>query len=214
MRPATVLRNGKCVATTPLAGWSEARLTEAMIGGTRELFSRTERSAGEALISVKGLAWGGRVRDVAFVARRGEVLALTGLLGAGQNEIARLIGGDFARRRAASSQVGDEVAQGSHSPHDAVAAGICLLTEERKHEGILPNLPLRENIAVASLGDRAGFAGAVRQADERSGGREDAAEPSAWSPRRSKCRCGRCPAATSRRRCSRAGISPMPTSSS
>lgn len=162
---ATILRNGRCVATTPLAGWSEARLTETMIGGVSQRFQASERSVGETLISVKGLAWGGRVRSVDLSARRGEVLALTGLLGSGQNEIARLIGGDL-RADAGDIKVGDRVLKAA-SPHDAVAAGICLLSEDRKHEGIFPNLPLRENIAVASLADRAGLAGVIRQADER-----------------------------------------------
>jgi len=143
-----------------------------MIGGIAHRFQSTERSAGEALISVKGLALGSRVRSVDFVAKRGEVLALTGLLGSGQNEIARLIGGDFPAD-AGVIRVGDKVLHAA-SPHDAVAAGICLLTEDRKHEGILPNLPLRENIAVASLAKRASFSGAVRQADERRAAKDSA----------------------------------------
>jgi ABC-type sugar transport system ATPase subunit len=169
---ATILRNGKCVATTPLAGWSESRLTETMIGGQAQHFQSTERSAGEALISVRRLAWGRRVRSVDFVAKRGEVLALTGLLGSGQNEIARLVGGDL-RADAGVIQVGNKVLTAA-SPYDAVAAGICLLSEDRKHEGILPNLPLRENIAIASLGERNGFAGTIKNDDERKATKDSA----------------------------------------
>ena len=54
---ATVLRNGKCVATTDLAGWSEARLTEAMIGGQSLRYEASARAAGEPLVSVNGLGW-------------------------------------------------------------------------------------------------------------------------------------------------------------
>ena len=106
------------------------------------------------------------MRDASFAAHRGEILALTGLLGGGQNEIARLIGGDLSADAGTIEVSGER--RSFASPHDAVAAGICLLTEDRKHEAILPNLPVRENIAVASLGARAGFGGVIRQADEKS----------------------------------------------
>ncbi|HTW28401.1 MAG TPA: sugar ABC transporter ATP-binding protein, partial [Acetobacteraceae bacterium] len=157
---ATVLRNGRHVVTTPLAGWSEARLTEAMIGTASESYRGRARQPGATLLAVRGLRWGGRVRDVDLTVRSGEIVGLTGLLGAGQNEIARLIGGDLmpdAGRIAVDDRV---VAPGA--PHDAIRAGICLLTEERKTEGILPNLSVRQNIAVASLARRRAPLGAIR----------------------------------------------------
>jgi ABC-type sugar transport system ATPase subunit len=117
------------------------------------------------VLEVRDLRLGRRVRGVSFAARRGEVLTLTGLLGAGQNEIARLIGGDL--RADGGSIAKDGKALTLRSPHDAVAARICLLTEERKTEGILPNRPLRENIAVASLAARRRAAGIVNEAAER-----------------------------------------------
>ena len=116
-------------------------------------------------LEVTGLRIGTRVRDVSFVARRGEVLALTGLLGAGQNEIARAIGGDL--RADGGTIAKDGAALTLRTPHDAVQARICLLTEERKHESILPNRPLRENIAVASLAARRHGPGLVDTAAER-----------------------------------------------
>jgi ABC-type sugar transport system ATPase subunit len=162
---ATVLRNGRCVATTALAGWSEARLTEAMIGGQAQRYEASARTPGEPLLEVRGLGFGRSARDVGFDVRRGEIVALTGLLGSGQNEIARLIGGDLRAERGSVGIGARSFAFGS--PGEAAAAGICLLTEDRKHEGILPNLPLGQNIAVASLSDRAGWAGLVKGAEER-----------------------------------------------
>jgi ABC-type sugar transport system ATPase subunit len=162
---AAVLRNGKCVASVELAGWSEARLTETMIGRQAQRYEASRRDAGEVFVRAAGIGWGRSVRDANFTAHRGEILALTGLLGGGQNEIARLIGGDL-RADAGTIEVAGTPCS-FHSPHDAVAAGICLLTEDRKHEAILPNLPVRENIAVASLAARAGFGGAIRTGDER-----------------------------------------------
>jgi len=161
----TVLRNGRKVVTTGLEGWSEARLTDAMIGGQAERYVGSLRVAGRQALAVEGLRLDTRVGGVSFEARRGEVVALTGLLGAGQNEIARIIGGDL--RADGGRIVRDGRGLTLRGPHDAVTAGICLLTEERKHEGILPNRPLRENIAVASLRARRRGPGIVDDAAER-----------------------------------------------
>jgi len=157
---ATVLRNGRHVVTTSLAGWSESRLTEAMLGGKSERYQAGGRQTGEPALTVTDLHWSDRVRGVGFTVCRGEIVGVTGLLGAGQNEIARLIGGDIVADSGVIEVAGRPAAPGS--PHDAVQAGVCLLTEERKAEGILPNLTLRENIAVASLHRRQGPLGVVR----------------------------------------------------
>jgi ABC-type sugar transport system ATPase subunit len=157
---ATVLRNGRHVVTTSLAGWSESRLTEAMLGTASESYRAQVHEPGEVLLSVSGLRWGTRVRDVDLTVRRGEIVGLTGLLGAGQNEIARLIGGDLIPDAGRLAVGGKTI--NARLPHDAVGAGICLLTEERKTEGILPNLSVAQNIAVASLSSRRGPLGTVR----------------------------------------------------
>ena len=86
---ATVLRNGRVVTTTGLAGWTEARLTEAMIGGGSEIFVAARRAGPASACSTSsGLGWQGAcARRRASPSSSGEILALTGLLGAGQNEI-------------------------------------------------------------------------------------------------------------------------------
>ena len=169
---ATVLRDGRRVTTTSLEGWSEARLTDAMIGGASQRYEGGARTAGDIVLAATGLSWRDRVRNVSFALRRGEIVAITGLLGSGQNEIARLVGGDLSADSGAIAVRGKTVALSS--PHDAVRASICLLTEDRKGEGILPNLPLRENIAIASLGARARLGGFVERSRERSAVREAA----------------------------------------
>jgi ABC-type sugar transport system ATPase subunit len=162
---ATILRNGRHVVTTDLEGWSEARLTDAMIGGRSQRYEKSMRVSGERLLRVTGLGWRQHVRDVAFEVFRGEIVALTGLLGGGQNEIARLVGGDLAFDTGVLEMGGVE--RRFVSPHAAVQASVCLVTEDRKHEGILPNRPLCENIAVASLPARIRLAGVVDGAAER-----------------------------------------------
>ena len=151
---ATVLRNGRVVTTAELAGWKEAELTEAMVGGRSEVFVRARPAAVRRtpMIAAEGLRYSDQVKDVSFSVTEGEILALTGLLGAGQNEIARLLGGDLQPDAGAIVIGGRKVVL--RHPSDGRAAGICLVSDERKREGILPNLTLRENIALPSLGQR------------------------------------------------------------
>ena len=148
---ATVLRNGRVVACTDLADLTEADLTEAMVGGRTEVYERKAGAhpLGPVLLECSALGWRERVEAVSFAVRAGEVVGLTGLLGAGQNEIARMLGGDLAPDRGAMRVAGRELTPGR--PADAVRAGVSLLTDERKREGILANLALKENIALPSL---------------------------------------------------------------
>jgi ABC-type sugar transport system ATPase subunit len=169
---ATVLRNGRVVATTDLVDLTEADLTEAMVGSVTETYRRSESaSTGETLIDCRGLGWRGRVGGVGFAVRAGEIVALTGLLGAGQNETARLIGGDLIADAGAITVAGKD--QTIRSPADAIAAGICLVTDERKSEGILANLTLRENVALPSLARRRSVGILVASAAERAAVREE-----------------------------------------
>jgi ABC-type sugar transport system ATPase subunit len=151
---ATVLRNGHVVTTAELAGWKEADLTEAMVGGRSQIFVRARPAAGRRppMIAADGIRYRDQVKEVSFSVAEGEILALTGLLGAGQNEIARLLGGDL-QPDAGSIVIGGWKVILRH-PSDGRAAGICLVSDDRKREGILPNLTLRENIALPSLGQR------------------------------------------------------------
>jgi ABC-type sugar transport system ATPase subunit len=143
------------------------------------------------LLAADSLAWRDRVSGVSLAVRAGEILGLTGLLGAGQNEVARLLGGDLAPDRGTIC-VGDATRRFRH-PADAIAAGICLVTDERKSEGILPNLALRENIALPSLASRTVAGLVVRPGAERKAVAEEWRSAST-SP------AARSPAAISRRR--------------
>jgi ribose transport system ATP-binding protein len=150
---ATILRNGRVVTTTDLAGWTEARLTDAMVAGGSERYVPAERAVrSEPILEVSGLTSGSRVRNASFSVAKGEILVLTGLLGAGQNEIARIVGGDMRPDAGRIVLRGRELSL--DGPRRAVQAGICLLTDDRKQEGILPNLSVAENIALPSLSRR------------------------------------------------------------
>jgi ribose transport system ATP-binding protein len=147
---ATVLRNGQAVMTTGLAHLNEADLTEAMVGGRTELYHRQRPATfGAVILESADLSWGDVVSGVSLSVRRGEILGLTGLLGAGPNKVARLLGGDLKSSAGTIYVHGAAVAM--RGPGDAIAAGLCLVTDERKVEGILPNLGLKDNIALPSL---------------------------------------------------------------
>jgi len=163
---ATVLRNGAVVRTANLAGWTEADLTEAMVGGRSELFVRARASThGPMLIEARDLGYRDRVRQISFSVAAGEIVALTGLLGAGQDEIARLLAGDLRPDGGSIAVRGRKVLM--RHPSDGNAEGICLVSDERKREGILPNLALRENVALPSLGRRRALGAFVDARAER-----------------------------------------------
>jgi ABC-type sugar transport system ATPase subunit len=149
---ATVLRNGRVVATVAQGEASLERLVELTLGQRAEAtFDRTWRSdgSGETVLSVRALNVAARVRDVDLEVRRGEIVGVCGLLGSGQNELARAICGD------AEDVEGDLRLAGlprlPGTPRQAVAAGAGLITENRQDEGLFPSLSVLRNISVASL---------------------------------------------------------------
>jgi ribose transport system ATP-binding protein len=149
----TILRNGRLVQTLPLAGVTEGELAERMIGQQVEEFYRggaeTRPDSGEVLLEVSGLSAGDRVHDVSFALRRGEIVGVTGLLGAGQNELARALFGIAPNVAGTIQRRGRAVRIGS--PAEAIEQGICLLTEHRKQEGLFPDLSVKENMTLPSL---------------------------------------------------------------
>jgi ribose transport system ATP-binding protein len=147
----SVLRDGRNVGTRPLAGLSRAELIEMMVG--RELadeYPRRSVTIGPPRLAVTGLCRGKTVRDVSFTVRAGEILALAGLVGAGRTETLRLIFG--ADNRHAGEILRDGQRLDIRSPRDAIAAGIGLLTEDRKLQGLVLGQSVRENFALPNLG--------------------------------------------------------------
>ncbi len=146
----TVLRDGEFVEDRPTAELTRAALIEMMVG--REIeneFPKQPAEIGEPRLKVRGLTRGKSVRDVSFEVRRGEVLGITGLVGAGRTETARLIFG--ADKRDAGAIQLDGIDLQINSPRDAITAGICLLTEDRKSQGLVLGRSVRENFGLPNL---------------------------------------------------------------
>jgi len=146
---ATILRDGRLIGAVDLAEVKEPQLVSMMVG--RELESHPQRSFSRAdiVLEARGLSRGEVVRDVNFSLRRGEVLGVAGLVGAGRTELVRLLAGVDAPTS------GEMLVQGKlrsfRSPRDAIGAGIALLPEERKKDGILPQRSILSNVTLPRL---------------------------------------------------------------
>jgi ABC-type sugar transport system ATPase subunit len=125
-------------------------MIELMVGRTiQNEFPKQSHVKQRIRLKVEDLARGSAVRNVSFDIREGEVLGLTGLIGAGRTETARLI---FGADRADSGNILlDGKKLSIRSPRDAIGAGICLLTEDRKGQGLVLDASVRENFALPNL---------------------------------------------------------------
>ncbi|MBL9174698.1 MAG: sugar ABC transporter ATP-binding protein [Verrucomicrobiales bacterium] len=146
----TVLRDGRNVGEAPAGGISRTALIGLMVG--RELkdeFPPRSSVPGNTRLEVHGLGRGQVVRDISFSVRRGEILAMTGLIGAGRTETARLIFGADPR------DCGEIRLDGNildiRSPRDAIRSGIGLLTEDRKLQGLVLRHSVLENFGLPNL---------------------------------------------------------------
>jgi inositol transport system ATP-binding protein len=113
------------------------------------IFPKEDASIGEVILSVRNLTRKGIVHDVSFDLRRGEILGLAGLMGAGRTEV---IEGIFGIKKI---DAGEIIVKGKkvkiNAPADAIRHGMALLTEDRKLTGIMGVLPVRDNMMIASL---------------------------------------------------------------
>lgn len=161
----SVLRDGCNVGEKPVGEVTRQGLIEMMVG--RELtneFPSRESTLGRPKLEVEGLCRGRAVRDVSFNVREGEILGLTGLVGAGRTETVRLIFGADAREAGSVRLDGREL--DIRSPADAIAARIGLLTEDRKLQGLVLPHSVRDNFALPNL-DWLSSCGFVKRGEER-----------------------------------------------
>ncbi len=146
----TVFRDGHHIDTRPVDGFTRDSLIEMMVGRaiTQEYPAR-QVNHGDVRLRVQGLTRYGIVHDVSFHVHAGEILGITGLVGAGRTELLRLIFG--ADRPDAGSIELDGRRLSIRSPRDAIRRGICLLTEDRKTEGLVLGRSVLENFSLPSL---------------------------------------------------------------
>lgn len=145
----TVMRDGVTVATRPTSGTTRRELIELMVGRPlAEEFPGGTAQPGAVRLSVRNLS-GGRISDASFDVRAGEIVGLAGLMGAGRTDLARLIFGADPRSSGQVLVDGQQVAPGE--PHTAIAAGVGLLNEDRKSQGLVLCASSEDNFALPSL---------------------------------------------------------------
>ncbi|MEJ0011547.1 MAG: sugar ABC transporter ATP-binding protein [Bauldia sp.] len=147
----TVMRDSEYVGTVPAATTPIETIISMMVGRTLTNETASARGGEDTPIAleVRGMRRGKEIRDVSFSVRKGEILGLAGLMGAGRTEVARAIFGADPVEGGEIYVDGKKVSV--RSPKDAVQAGIGYLSEDRKHFGLVTGLDVRNNIAMASI---------------------------------------------------------------
>jgi ABC-type sugar transport system ATPase subunit len=173
----TVLRDGKLVRTVERQQTGAREVTHLMVG--RELEAAQDhdpRKPGETVLEVRGLSlpWPGhargwRLRDVSFSLRRGEIVGIAGLMGAGRTELLEALFGASEERPLGEVLLNGRAATFRH-PAEARQAGVALVTEDRKRLGLFANMTVRENITICTLRSLAG-GGIIRTRRERTAAR-------------------------------------------
>ena len=177
----TILRDGRLVRTAPAAGETEETMLSSMLGrsvGTTFPAKRPVRSDAPVVLEARGLSAHG-VRDVTLDVRAGEIVGLAGLVGSGRTELARALcraqrvtagtvttaGEPLTARRPGGRRVlGSQWP--ARGPHAALRAGLAMIPESRKEQGLLLGRPITENVSLASLA-RLSELGLVRRRTER-----------------------------------------------
>ncbi len=161
----TVLRDGRNVGTFELASVTTDELVRLMANReVREHFPRRRAAPGDELLRLEGVSGASGVDNVDLTVRRGEIVGLAGLLGAGRTELARIITG--ADRLSAGRVIVSGRDVTPRSPRHAIRAGIGFLPEDRKRHGLVMTRSVCENIGLSSL-VRWSRAGIVSAATER-----------------------------------------------
>jgi len=153
----TIMRDGRTAMTSRMADIDKLRLVSAMLGRDLESvrksgatgFTAAATGAGAEILAAEGLRIGRRVRDARVEVRAGEIVGLAGLLGSGRTETARAIFGADPPD-AGVIRLHGQIVQ-LKTPADAIALGVGYCSEDRKADGIVPDMSVRENLTLAIL---------------------------------------------------------------
>lgn len=150
----TVMRNGKIVDNCPITDQTTTKeIVEKMLGRSfEESFPKEVCDIGEELLRVENLSGAdGKINDVSFSVRKGEIVGIAGLVGAGKSELCKLIFGAYKKTAGKIYLNGKELK--IKNPSDAVKSGIAFVPEERRKEGVLVDESVSFNLSAANLGD-------------------------------------------------------------
>jgi len=146
----TVLRDGHLVDTRPVKEATQSQLVSMMVGRTLDtLFPKEETVVGPPILRVRNLRRRGLVNDVSFEVRRGEIVGLAGLVGAGRSELAQVLFGIYPAESGTIEIEGKPVV--IREPRQALAMGLAYVPEDRQRQGLILPMTVRDNISLAIL---------------------------------------------------------------
>jgi rhamnose transport system ATP-binding protein len=161
----TIMRDGNFVSTAPIEDLTIDDIIRSMVGRNLEsLFPKTITAPGKVVLEVEHLTSAGVFTDISFQVRRGEIVALAGLVGAGRSEVARAIFG-IDPYDSGVVRINGKVLH-RNAPREAMAAGIALVPEDRRQQGLVMDLSIDQNVALASL-SRLSKGGLISRSSER-----------------------------------------------
>ena len=162
---ATIMRDGHHIATKEVADLTREEIIRLMVGRElKEAIPKVAVAPGPPALTVKNLTRKGVLHDISFTVHQGEVLGIAGLVGAGRTETARAIFGADPIDGGTVELFGKAVK--IRSPQDAIRQGIGLVTEDRKQQGLVLGMAVRENNTLANL-DILSTLGFIRRKEER-----------------------------------------------
>jgi ribose transport system ATP-binding protein len=145
----TVLRDGQTVGSGDLTGASEAKIVSLMVGrSVNDLFPTVPHTPGEAILSLDAISGLKTPRNVSFELRRGEILGIAGLVGAGRTELLRCI---FGLDPVRAGRVRVATFSPRATPRARMGAGLGLVSEDRKGEGLAQELSIADNLTLSRL---------------------------------------------------------------
>ncbi|QQN34950.1 MULTISPECIES: sugar ABC transporter ATP-binding protein [Rahnella] len=147
---ATILRDGKQVGVVNICDETEETIVTKMVGRKIEKVHHHSYATGREVLRVEGLSRDNAVRSATFSVTAGEVLGIAGLVGSGRTELLKLIAGIDAKTGGSIEVEG--VAVKNHNVSSAIRAGIGLVPEDRKKEGIIKERAVKMNMALPSMG--------------------------------------------------------------
>lgn len=156
----TVLRDGRLVGVYQTKGMTQSRLTELMTGKTFDkIVAARDTSANQTVLEVENLTRGGEFQDVSFTIRAGEVLGLTGLIGAGRTELGHTLFGMTQPERGTIRLDGKPLKMKSN--RDAISAGISYVSEDRLALGLVQSQSISDNLVLPILDRISGANGLI-----------------------------------------------------
>jgi D-xylose transport system ATP-binding protein len=154
----TVIRDGRFIGSAPMSGLSPREIIRMMVGREMtNLYPREPHEIGDVVFEARHVTAFSRhdrsrkrVDDVSFSVRRGEIVGIAGLVGAGRTELVSSVFGSYPGEHTAEIYIAGRKCA-IRSPRDAVKAGICMVPEDRKAHGIVPGMAVGHNMTMATL---------------------------------------------------------------